>query len=164
MKMISGCLLGALLIAIGSAYAKECVNEKNVITSTASAAQNDSDQGHVSRHVDTLPTETNNSQFMHWTDFTGVFAAMQKLAAKNPKPWAKCNQDSSGSQTDCIDLKDAGLAIAGQLCTAADAKGGCTTKKKINPVSVVFHYLNDNSTKNKWIVHTAYPSTQACSK
>ena len=57
-----------LLIAYnGSANTKECWNETNVIKSTTSAEQSDSDRGHVSEHVVGHETMKDNSLFENWT-------------------------------------------------------------------------------------------------
>ena len=160
MRAPFGFMLGALLIACnGSANAKECWNETNVIKSTQSAEQNDSDRGHVSEHVVGHKTMKDNSLFEDWADFTSVFAAWQKLKSKSA---AMCNKTDTGSRTDCIDLKLGKLTIKGQLCTAIDAKGVCTAHTDITPVSVVFQYLNNADTKDKWIMRSAYPSKSAC--
>ena len=153
--------LGALFISgLALAEAKECRLTDKVIHSTVSEAQNKDDEGHVSQHVVGYATEKDNTQFMSWTDFTAAFAALQKAKIKNA---ASCGAKASGPRMDCIDAATAGITNA-QQCKATDSKQGCATNPKpvtFKPKTVVFRYLNDSSTKNEWIVHTAYPSKKA---
>jgi hypothetical protein len=157
MKTVSA--VSALLISgLVVVEAKECrETAKQVIHSTVSDSQNETDGGHVSRHVVGYPTEKDNTQFMKWADFTTAFAGLRKAKIKNA---ANCPADGSGTRIDCIDAKTAGVTDA-QKCKATDSKQGCAKTPKptsFTPKIVVFRYLNNASTKNEWIVHTAYPS------
>ena len=161
-----------------SATAAACRDTKNVKDSTASAAKNQDaggKGGHVNLHMKNatspLPPSGDQSQlkktaFKDWATFKKAFDtwAGGKVKPGDIMIGPKTCGGSSGSQKDCIKASAIGVTEA-WTCKAVNDKGICTDWTKLSgELYVGFWYANSpgaSGTGGKWLVNTAYPSTNS---
>ncbi|MET0403500.1 MAG: hypothetical protein ABW123_13900 [Cystobacter sp.] len=152
--------------------ATECRENKNVTASVKSEKDNRDAGGHVGLHLKDatapLPKSGDKSQqgktaFKDWKTFSEAFGKWNKGGIKPTDVTVGPREcGTSGSQKDCIKASALGITEA-WTCTEADKKTGiCTTWKPVEGTLYVgFWYANSKGTGGKWIMNTAYPSTNA---
>jgi hypothetical protein len=147
----------ATLFCTASAHAAECRVTSSVEASATSVQANTDAGGHVSIHVRGNKTEAGKSQFQSGANFTSAFqqwSAYSGPKGPTPKP---CGGGDKGVM-DCVPASLVGMgANSGYVCQEVDDKGKCTRGYNFTPTKVAFRYAKND--KGKWILNTAYPTT-----
>ena len=158
MQQIKHILFGSIvtlaLVITNHVQAVECRSATGVVSSAKSVKANTDLGGHVSIHVAGYPTETNKTRFNSEADFVNAFNNW-KNDKSNKLPVPKVCGGANATLMDCVPADRVKISV-GNVCTSVDAKGNCSTSKKISPEKVAFRYAKNE--KGVWILNTAYPS------
>ena len=156
-----GMLICILLANINIAEGAECRKTTSVQDSIKSFDANSAAGGHVWIHVYGVrrPPSASDTQvkdksmFRSEAEFRTAWTRWVADGNPNPTP-KKCG--TAGNLKDCVSATKLGITKA-YKCTKVE-NYLCTAYKEFDPVKVAFNYYNSASTKNKWIMNTAYPS------
>lgn len=135
--------------------AKDCRETPSVVESAQSLAKNTEKGGHVSIHVKGQKTEAGKSQFNSEADFTSAFTSWKNDTTNSPTP-KNCGGSNAGVM-DCVTASKVGISSA-IVCNAVGSDKKCTSTTNITPEKVAFRYAKSNG---KWILNTAYPTTNS---
>lgn len=156
--------LCVLFTASSVATAKECRQTKSVIES-ASLVENVKAGGHVWIHVLGLKhplakkphQEVGKTMFASEKDYFLAWRSFFDPKFQTKAKLSNCG-GSSGGQMDCIPAADLGITRA-FVCTKLDDKTGlCSAAQAVTSKELMIGFWYASS-KGKWILNTAYPST-----